>query len=58
MFTVINTSVQKVFINVNRTSRKNAMESLFKRHDAYVAADDIESAYMKKIPLWALGFLY
>ena len=26
--------------------------------DAYVAADDIESAYMKKIPLWAFGFLY
>jgi predicted AAA+ superfamily ATPase len=26
--------------------------------NAYVAADDIESAYMRKIPLWAFGFLY
>ena len=26
--------------------------------NAYVAADDIESAYMGKIPLWAFGFLY
>jgi predicted AAA+ superfamily ATPase len=25
---------------------------------AFVAADDIESAYMGKIPLWAFGFLY
>lgn len=25
---------------------------------SFVAADDIESAYMRKIPLWALGFLY
>ena len=28
------------------------------QENAYVAADDIESAYMKKIPLWAFGFLY
>ena len=26
--------------------------------NGYVAADDIESAVYKKIPLWALGFLY
>ena len=26
--------------------------------NAFVAADDIESAYMGKIPLWAFGFLY
>ena len=26
--------------------------------NAYVAADDIESAYRAKIPLWAFGFLY
>ena len=26
--------------------------------NTYVAADDIESAYMRKIPLWAFGFLY
>ena len=26
--------------------------------NAFVAADDIESAYMRKIPLWAFGFLY
>lgn len=26
--------------------------------NAYVAADDIESAVLKKIPLWAFGFLY
>ena len=26
--------------------------------NAYVAADDIEFAYMHKIPLWAFGFLY
>ena len=25
---------------------------------AYVAADGIESAFMRKIPLWAFGFLY
>ena len=24
----------------------------------YVAADDIESAVFRKIPLWAFGFLY
>ena len=28
------------------------------QENAYVAADDIESAYMGKIPLWAFGFLY
>ena len=28
------------------------------QENAYVAADDIESAYMSKIPLWAFGFLY
>jgi hypothetical protein len=28
------------------------------QQNAYVAADDIESAYMRKIPLWAFGFLY
>ncbi|WP_255780803.1 ATP-binding protein [Prevotella communis] len=28
------------------------------QENAYVAADDIESAYMRKIPLWAFGFLY
>lgn len=28
------------------------------QNNAYVAADDIESAYMRKIPLWAFGFLY
>ena len=27
------------------------------QQNAYVAADDIESAYMRKIPLWAFGFL-
>ncbi|MBO4607716.1 MAG: ATP-binding protein, partial [Prevotella sp.] len=26
--------------------------------NGYVAADDIESAYLSKIPLWAFGFLY
>lgn len=26
--------------------------------NAYVAADGIESAFLKKIPLWAFGFLY
>lgn len=26
--------------------------------NGYVAADDIESAVYKKIPLWAFGFLY
>jgi hypothetical protein len=26
--------------------------------NGYVAADDIESAYFNKIPLWAFGFLY
>ena len=26
--------------------------------NAYVAADDIEFAFMRKIPLWAFGFLY
>ena len=26
--------------------------------NAYVAADDIESAIFRKIPLWAFGFLY
>lgn len=25
---------------------------------SYVAADDIDSAYLRKIPLWAFGFLY
>ena len=25
---------------------------------SFVAADDIESAYLRKIPLWAFGFLY
>ena len=28
------------------------------QENAYVAADDMESAYMRKIPLWAFGFLY
>ena len=28
------------------------------QQNAFVAADDIESAYMGKIPLWAFGFLY
>ena len=28
------------------------------QENAYVAADDIESAYRGKIPLWAFGFLY
>ena len=28
------------------------------QENAYVAADDIESAYMGKIPLWVFGFLY
>jgi predicted AAA+ superfamily ATPase len=28
------------------------------QENAYVAADGIESAYMRKIPLWAFGFLY
>ena len=28
------------------------------QENAYVAADSIESAYMRKIPLWAFGFLY
>lgn len=28
------------------------------QENAYVAADDIEFAYMRKIPLWAFGFLY
>ena len=28
------------------------------QENAYVAADDIESAYIRKIPLWAFGFLY
>lgn len=28
------------------------------QENAYVAADDIESAYLGKIPLWAFGFLY
>lgn len=28
------------------------------QENAYVAADDIESAYLRKIPLWAFGFLY
>ena len=27
-------------------------------NDAYVAADDIDSAVFRKIPLWAFGFLY
>ena len=25
---------------------------------SFVAADDIDSAYFRKIPLWAFGFLY
>ncbi|MBQ9677098.1 MAG: hypothetical protein IJV44_03070 [Prevotella sp.] len=25
---------------------------------SFIAADDIESAYLRKIPLWAFGFLY
>ena len=28
------------------------------QENAYVAADDIESAYRGKIPLWTFGFLY
>ena len=28
------------------------------QENAYVAADNIEFAYMRKIPLWAFGFLY
>ena len=28
------------------------------QENVYVAADDIESAYRGKIPLWAFGFLY
>lgn len=28
------------------------------QENAYIAADGIESAYMRKIPLWAFGFLY
>lgn len=28
------------------------------QQNAFVAADDIESAYLSKIPLWAFGFLY
>lgn len=28
------------------------------QENAFVAADDIESAYLRKIPLWAFGFLY
>ena len=31
---------------------------LARQENAYVAADGIESAYMRKIPLWAFGFLY
>ncbi len=26
--------------------------------DSFVAADDIESGYGNKIPLWLVGFLY
>ncbi|MBQ6045390.1 MAG: hypothetical protein IJL42_07710, partial [Bacteroidales bacterium] len=26
--------------------------------NGYIAADDIDSAVFKKIPLWAFGFLY
>jgi len=32
--------------------------SQVKEEDGYVAADDIDSAFLKKIPLWAFGFLY
>ena len=28
------------------------------QENAYVAADNIESAFMRKIPLWVFGFLY
>ena len=28
------------------------------QEQSFVAADDIESAYLRKIPLWAFGFLY
>ena len=34
------------------------MDKLFGQPYAFVAADDIESATIHKIPLWAFGFLY
>ena len=33
-------------------------EQIRNEKNAYIAADDIDSAIFRKIPLWAFGFLY
>ncbi len=33
-------------------------DQIRKENNAYIAADDIDSSYFRKIPLWALGCLY
>lgn len=34
------------------------MDQLAGVQDAYIAADDMESGVLRKIPLWLFGFLY
>lgn len=46
----------KVVIEVGGSDK--GFEQILGEKDAYVAADGIESAVSRKIPLWAFGFLY
>ena len=38
--------------------REKGFSQLKDESRGYVAADDIDSATLRKIPLWAFGFLY
>lgn len=45
-----------VVIEVGGTDK--GYEQIRNENNAYIAADDIDSAIFRKIPLWAFGFLY
>lgn len=46
----------KIVIEVGGADK--GFSQLAGQEHSFVAADDIESAYLRKIPLWAFGFLY
>ena len=62
VFITVNTFGSKVFITINKETKVGGQDKgfsqIFGQQNAFVAADDIESAYLSKIPLWAFGFLY
>ena len=51
--------IHRLFTNLDSVGGADkGFKQIENEDNSFVAADNIDSAYMRKIPLWAFGFMY